>query len=87
MAPTAPPRYQATVESPEQLAEHASATSPVQGGATAPPPPQGEVELLGRADDSLLAALVEMHNPTRGDEAGGRPPASGRVSARMMENP
>ncbi len=62
MAPTAPPRYDAPVETPEELAEHTPATSPVE---TAPPsPPQGEVELVGRADPSLLDALVEMHNPT-----------------------
>jgi hypothetical protein len=85
MTPTAPPRYDAPVESPEQLAEHTPVTPPA--ASAPPPPPQGEVELVGRADGSLLDALVEMHNPTRGEEAGGRPPASGRVSAPMMENP
>jgi hypothetical protein len=85
MAPPAPPRYDAPVESPEQLAEHTPVTPPAE--AAPPPPPQGEVELVGRSDGSLLDVLVEMHNPTMGDETGERSPASGRVSARTMENP
>ncbi|HEY2703451.1 MAG TPA: hypothetical protein VGL20_07150 [Candidatus Dormibacteraeota bacterium] len=62
MSPTAPPRYDAPIETPEELAEHTPASPPSE---TAPPsPPQGEVELVGRVDHSLLDALVEMHNPT-----------------------
>ena len=73
MAPTAPPRYDARVESPEELAEHAPASPLTDEPVPAPPP--GEVELVGRVERradgrpgwntaSLLDALVEMHNPT-----------------------
>jgi hypothetical protein len=73
MAPTAPPRFDARVESPEELAEHLPA--PASDGDPDPAPPAGDVEVVGRVERradgrpgwntaSLLDALVEMHNPT-----------------------
>jgi hypothetical protein len=74
MAPTAPPRFAARVESPEELAEHVPASAP-RGGDDVSTPPPAEVEIVGRVERrvdgrpgwntaSLLDALVEMHNPT-----------------------
>ena len=96
MAPTAPPRFDAPIETPE-LIEHTPGTPPAEVDESVPV--QGDVEIVGQVERrpdgrpgwntaSLLDALVEMHNPTRGEEAGGRAPAGGRVSARKrMENP
>jgi hypothetical protein len=97
MAPTAPPRFDAPVESPEELAEHTPTRPPAE--VDDPVPPSGDVEIVARVERrpdgrpgwntaTLLDALVEMHHPTTGEAAGGRPPAGGRGSARKkMENP
>jgi hypothetical protein len=72
MAPTAPPRFDAPIESPEQLAEHTPATPPEVADSV---PVPGEVEIVGRVERrpdgrsgwntaSLLDPLVEMLNPT-----------------------
>jgi hypothetical protein len=73
MAPTAPPRFDAPIESPEELAGHTPAAPPAEVADPVPVP--GEVEIVGRVERrpdgrpgwntaSLLDALVEMHNPT-----------------------
>jgi hypothetical protein len=58
VAPTAPPRYDAPVETAP-----ATPIAPAEAAAQLALP-QGDVELIGRVDDSLLDALVEMHNGT-----------------------
>ena len=72
MAPTAPPRFDAPIETPE-LVEHTPATP--HGEVDESVPAQGDFEIVGRVERrpdgrpgwntaSLLDALVEMHNPT-----------------------
>jgi hypothetical protein len=87
MAPSAPPRFQAAIESPEEALRRASDT-------TTPP---AQVELVAKAQrrrrhrvatttETPPDVPVGVEHP-RGEVAGGRPPAVGRVSARKLENP
>jgi hypothetical protein len=88
MAPSAPPRFQAAIETPEEALRRAS-----DGSA-----PSAQVELVAKAQRRRRRRVATTtENPpdapvgvqqTRGEVAGGSPPAIGRVSAqKMMENP
>ena len=89
MAPSAPPRFQAAIETPEEAL----------GRATGDQAPPAHVELVAKAQRRRRRRVatttenppdvpVGVKHPTRGEVAGGSPPAVGRVSAqKMMENP
>jgi len=93
MAPSAPPRFEARIESHEEVARRTAASRP-EGEPT---PPTGEVELVARVaprrrrragarTETLPGVPAGVQHP-RGEAAGGSPPSGGRVSVQMMENP
>jgi hypothetical protein len=89
MTPSAPPRFQAAIETAEEARRRASET-------TAPP---AQVELVAKAQRRRRRGLattaenppdvpVGMQRPTRGEVTGGSPRAVGRVSAqKRVERP